>query len=72
MKKKTWLKKYTEDPVLNAKLSSILQQQAAEFEKPVEYSTEIPVETVPYHRIDYFESQGIKLEEDNTINLEHN
>src|SRR4029077_515553 len=56
---------YTEDAVLNAKLSSILQEQVAEFEKPVESSTEIPVETVPYHRVDYFDSQGIRLEEGN-------
>ncbi len=56
---------YTEDDALNVKLSSILQEQAAEFEKPVESSTEIPVETVPYHRVDYFDSQGIKLEEGN-------
>jgi tetratricopeptide (TPR) repeat protein len=60
---------YIEDAALNAKLSSILQEQAAEFEKPVESSTEIPVETIPYHRVDYFDSQGIKLEEVNNDKL---
>ncbi len=54
----------TEDPVLSEKLNTLLQQQAAEFEKPVDVTKEIPTENVPYHRIDYFESQGIKLEED--------
>ncbi|HEX5152044.1 MAG TPA: hypothetical protein VFW07_11400 [Parafilimonas sp.] len=48
---------------INVKLSDMLQQQAAEFDKPVEVSTEVPVETIPYHRVDYFDSQGIKLEE---------
>jgi tetratricopeptide (TPR) repeat protein len=53
-----------EDPVLSEKLNTILQQQAAEFQKPVEITEDIPLENVPPHRIDYFESQGIKLEED--------
>jgi hypothetical protein len=48
---------------INEKLSSMLQQQAAQFDKPVEATTEIPVEITPYHRVDYFDSQGIKLEE---------
>jgi hypothetical protein len=47
----------------NEKLSNLLKEQAAEFEKPVEEATLLPLETTPYHRIDYFESQGIKLEE---------
>jgi hypothetical protein len=55
-----------EDTLLNEKLSSMLQEQAAVFEKPVENSTELDIETTPYHRIDYFDSQGIKLEEEKT------
>jgi len=47
----------------NERLSNLLKEQAAAFEKPVE-ETEVPVETIPPHRIDYFASQGIKLEED--------
>lgn len=54
----------TEDPVLSEKLNALLQQQASEFEKPVDATAQIPIENVPHHRIDYFESQGIKLEED--------
>lgn len=54
-----------EDAILNEKLSSLLKEQAAAFEKPVEESvTEVPIETVPLHRVDYFESQGIKLDEE--------
>jgi hypothetical protein len=49
---------------INEKLSGMLRQQAAEFDKPVEAVAEIPVEITPYHRVDYFDSQGIKLEED--------
>lgn len=58
-----------EDAILSNKLSSILKEQAAEFEKPVEQETVIPVEITPHHRIDYFESQGIKLEESNNDKL---
>ncbi len=52
-----------DEPETNERLSNLLKEQAAEFEKPV-VETELPVETTPPHRIDYFESQGIKLEED--------
>ncbi len=59
---------FIEDEILadaaNEKLSNLLQQQAAEFEKPVEAGAEIIVESTPYHRVDYFDSQGIKLEEE--------
>jgi len=55
---------YTEDAVINEKLASMLQEQAAAFEKPVEESTEVIAEHIPYHRVDYFDSQGIKLEEE--------
>ncbi|MGN6351928.1 MAG: hypothetical protein ACTHLB_00985 [Parafilimonas sp.] len=55
----------SEDEIINDKLSSLLQEQAAAFEKPVEESvTEVPIETLPLHRVDYFESQGIKLDEE--------
>jgi len=47
----------------NEKLSNLLKEQAAAFEKPAE-ETALPVETTAYHRIDYFDSQGIKLEEE--------
>lgn len=52
-----------EDAILNHKLTSLLQEQAAAFEKPVEAASEIIIETTPFHRVDYFESQGIELEE---------
>jgi tetratricopeptide (TPR) repeat protein len=50
------------DDTLNEKISSLLKEQAEEFEKPVEEAT-LPLENIPYHRVDYFDSQGIKLEE---------
>lgn len=54
-----------EDEIINDKLSSLLQEQAAAFEKPVDESVaEVPIETLPLHRVDYFESQGIKLDEE--------
>jgi len=53
-----------ENIAVNEKLSNLLRQQVASLETPVEPAAEIPLENVAHHRIDYFESQGIKLEED--------
>lgn len=50
------------EEVINERLSNLLKGQAAEFEKPVEADEKLPEENVPFHRIDYFESQGIKLD----------
>ncbi len=44
------------------KISSILQEQLLVFEKAVEADAIIPIETAPFYRVDYFASQGIKLE----------
>lgn len=46
----------------NMKLAEILQQQAEAFHKTVEPDAEVPVSSEPYHTIDYFASQGIKLD----------
>lgn len=51
----------------NEKLSNLLKEQAAAFEKPVEENV-LPVETTAYHRIDYFDSQGIKLDPEKESN----
>lgn len=48
-------------PVSN-RLSEMLEEQAAALKKPVEEDAKLPIETEPYHTIDYFESQGIRLE----------
>ncbi len=45
----------------NEKLSNLLKEQAEAFEKPVA-ETALPIDDIPHHRIDYFESQGIKLD----------
>lgn len=44
-------------------ISTLLQEQAAAFKKPVE-EKELVVPVEPYHTIDYFESQGIKADLD--------
>jgi len=46
------------------KLSKLIEQHLSEFKKPVE-DGEIHIETKVYHTIDYFASQGIKLEPGN-------
>lgn len=48
----------------SAKISSVLQDQMEEFNKPVTTDTPIPIETSPYHTVDYFASQGIKLSQE--------
>lgn len=48
-------------PVFSDKISSVLQEQLQEFKKPVADDTPVPIETEPYHTVDYFASQGIKL-----------
>jgi hypothetical protein len=43
-------------------ISSVLEEQLAEFKKPVTAETELKIETEPYHTVDYFASQGIKVD----------
>jgi len=55
-----------DEPVMNPgfvsdKISSVLQDQLEEFKKPVAADAPVPIETEPYHTVDYFASQGIKL-----------
>lgn len=45
----------------NNKISAVLQDQLQEFKKPVAADAPVPIETEPYHTVDYFASQGIKL-----------
>jgi hypothetical protein len=44
------------------KLSKLIEQHLSEFKKPVEDNGEMAIETRVYHTIDYFASQGIRLE----------
>jgi hypothetical protein len=44
------------------KISEILKSQAADFKKAVAADAQLPFGTEPYHTIDYFASQGIKLD----------
>lgn len=43
-------------------IASVLEDQLAEFKKPVTADTELKIETEPYHTVDYFASQGIKVD----------
>ncbi len=45
----------------DSKISSVLQEQMEAFKKPVAADAPVPIESEPYHTIDYFASQGIKL-----------
>jgi hypothetical protein len=44
------------------KLSKLIEQHLSEFKKPVDINGDIPLATRVYHAIDYFASQGIKLD----------
>lgn len=46
----------------NQKIAAILSEQAEEFNKPVEDAETVPVQSEPFHTVDYFASQGIQLE----------
>lgn len=43
------------------KISDLLKNQLADYEKPVDETTTLELEPKQYHRVDYFASQGIKL-----------
>jgi hypothetical protein len=45
-----------------AKISDVLQHQVEDFKAPVNEESDLPVSTEPYHTIDYFASQGIKVD----------
>ena len=46
----------------NQKIAQLLSEQVQDFHKPVEPTVPIHIETEPYHTVDYFASQGIKLD----------
>ena len=46
----------------NQKIASLLSEQAEAFHKTVSADEVLPIETEPFHTIDYFASQGIKLD----------
>jgi hypothetical protein len=50
------------DEAEREKLSKLIEQHLSEFKKPVDGTEEIPISTRVYHAIDYFASQGIKLD----------
>lgn len=50
------------DEIFNEKIADMLQKQVEEFHKPVQ-EEKTAIATEPYYTIDYFASQGIKLED---------
>ncbi len=48
------------------KIASLLKEQRAAFEKPVEDEAAVSIENMPYYKVDYFASQGIKLDAEKT------
>jgi hypothetical protein len=51
-----------ENALPNQRLSQLLEEQAHLLKQPTAPEEKLPIETEPYHTIDYFASQGIKLE----------
>ncbi|MDE3236890.1 MAG: hypothetical protein KGO81_13130 [Bacteroidota bacterium] len=51
-----------ETDVQSEKLSSLLSSQLTDFNKPVDTAAKLDFEKEPYHTIDYFASQGIKID----------
>lgn len=49
-------------PLPDAKLSDLLSEQLADFKKPVKEDEKLEIETEKLHTIDYFASQGIKID----------
>src|SRR6476469_4816751 len=45
----------------SSKLSEMIEQQVKEFNKEVTPESKLPIEPEPFHTVDYFASQGIKL-----------
>lgn len=50
------------DNTPNLRLAEMMQQQAASFHQPVAADAVVPIQSEPYHTIDYFASQGIRAE----------
>jgi len=45
-----------------AKIADVLQHQVEEFKAPLDEETNLPISTEPFHTVDYFASQGIKVD----------
>jgi hypothetical protein len=43
-------------------IASVLEEQLAEFNKPVTADTELKIQAEPFHTVDYFASLGIKID----------
>jgi hypothetical protein len=45
-----------------AKIADVLQHQVEDFKAPIDEESDLPISTEPYHTVDYFASQGIKVD----------
>lgn len=45
-----------------AKIADVLQHQVEEFKAPLDEETNLPISAEPFHTVDYFASQGIKVD----------
>jgi hypothetical protein len=50
------------EPLENSKLSSVLNKQLNTFNQPIEANAKLDFETEPFYTVDYFASQGIKID----------
>lgn len=57
-----YIEEADELPLPDTKLSGLLSEQLADFKKPVEANAQLEIETERLHTIDYFASQGIKID----------
>jgi hypothetical protein len=53
---------FNTDSFITSRISSILDHQMADFNKPVKSDAKLDFEAEPSHTVDYFASQGIKLD----------
>lgn len=51
-----------DEPLENSKLSSVLDKQLQNFNKPIEPTAKLDFEKENYYTVDYFASQGIKID----------
>jgi len=49
------------NPVVQSRMARLMEQHLSDFKKPVEKQEEIIAKPNPFHTVDYFASQGIKL-----------
>lgn len=57
-----YVEELDELPLSDSKLTGILSEQLADFKKPIDSAAQLEIETERLHTIDYFASQGIRID----------